>query len=220
MQKKLTVLFAFAIFLLLVGWAVTPAQAHHDPGHSGGGGGKTAGTIVTTMVQWGGIITGDKARPCMASQVQQNGDSGFYTCKAGTPKVNYALGVAGDQTLRNGDKELCKVFINIDLTPDSRYGYNWSDNCSDDGTCTIVINNWFTGEQVTTAIVSFIRLRAFAQLDTVETNPFVDSLTLKVDEINLIFYAEGSNKKIAECAYRPDLGNLTKGDVTFQSVPD
>ena len=27
MQKKLTVLFEFAIFVLVVGWAVTPAQA-------------------------------------------------------------------------------------------------------------------------------------------------------------------------------------------------
>ena len=39
MQKKLTVLFAFAIFVLVVGWAITPAQAHcslnptHDKGH-------------------------------------------------------------------------------------------------------------------------------------------------------------------------------------------
>jgi len=37
MQKKLTVLFAFAIFVLVVGWALTPAQAHtgnpcpHEP---------------------------------------------------------------------------------------------------------------------------------------------------------------------------------------------
>jgi len=30
MQKKLMVLFAFAIFVLVVGWAVTPAQAHVD----------------------------------------------------------------------------------------------------------------------------------------------------------------------------------------------
>ena len=28
MQRKLIVLFAFAIFVLVVGWAVTPAQAH------------------------------------------------------------------------------------------------------------------------------------------------------------------------------------------------
>jgi len=37
MQKKLTVLFAFAFFVLLVVWAVTPAQAHckgkHQPPH-------------------------------------------------------------------------------------------------------------------------------------------------------------------------------------------
>jgi len=141
-------------------------------------------------------------------------------CGAGSPTVTYALGVAGVQTLRNGDDTLCDVFIDIDLTPDSLYGYNWSNNCSDDGRCTIVINNWFTGEQVTTATVSFIRLRAFAEALTDETNPFADLLMLDVDEINLIFYAEGSNKKIAECAYRPDLHNLTVGNVTFESVPD
>jgi len=31
MQKKLTVLFAFAIFVLVVGWTVTPVQAHVGP---------------------------------------------------------------------------------------------------------------------------------------------------------------------------------------------
>ncbi len=40
MQKKLTVLFAFAIFVLLVGWAITPAQADPSPhGHPTGGNG-------------------------------------------------------------------------------------------------------------------------------------------------------------------------------------
>ena len=33
MQKKLTVLFAFAIVVLVVGWAITPAQAHNCPDH-------------------------------------------------------------------------------------------------------------------------------------------------------------------------------------------
>ena len=35
MQKKLTVLFAFATFVLIVGWAITPAQAHCQGVHSG-----------------------------------------------------------------------------------------------------------------------------------------------------------------------------------------
>ena len=30
MQKKLMVLFIFAIFVLLVGWSITPVQAHTD----------------------------------------------------------------------------------------------------------------------------------------------------------------------------------------------
>ncbi len=36
MQKKLTVLFMFAMFVLVVGWAITPAQAHcsGDPNHN------------------------------------------------------------------------------------------------------------------------------------------------------------------------------------------
>ena len=35
MQKKLTVLFAFGIFVLVVGWAITPAQAHCKKNHQG-----------------------------------------------------------------------------------------------------------------------------------------------------------------------------------------
>ncbi len=45
MQKKLTVLFAFAIFVLVVGWAITPVQAHHNPGHSRGGGAGGGGGV-------------------------------------------------------------------------------------------------------------------------------------------------------------------------------
>ena len=46
MQKKLTVLFAFAIFVLVLGWSITPAPAHckkseppHHDGKCGGVGG-------------------------------------------------------------------------------------------------------------------------------------------------------------------------------------
>ena len=39
MQKKLTVLFAFAIFVLVMGWAITPVQADPPPHNHGGGGG-------------------------------------------------------------------------------------------------------------------------------------------------------------------------------------
>jgi len=35
MQKKLTVLFAFAIFVLVLGWAITPVQAHCKKNHQG-----------------------------------------------------------------------------------------------------------------------------------------------------------------------------------------
>jgi len=70
MQKKLTILFAFAIFVLVVGWAVTPAQAHckkkhadagpphcnDDPAPPGGGEGATNTLLklpsgITSVVQ-------------------------------------------------------------------------------------------------------------------------------------------------------------------------
>ncbi len=34
MKKKLTILFAFAIFVLVLGWAITPAQAHQCSRHN------------------------------------------------------------------------------------------------------------------------------------------------------------------------------------------
>jgi len=234
MQKNLTILFAFAIFVLVLGWSITPAQAHcKDPDHfdcnKGDDDGRTP-TIVETDVQWGSNIDESDPRPCVASQVANNGDSGFYVCQLDPPgsnEVRYNLedGVPTART-RDAFGFLCTVFNGIDLTLDRVYGYRWSENCGD-GTCTIVINNWFSNEnaQVTGATkgeADFIRLRAFAEArgPFMDANPFVNPLMLEVDEINITFYAAGSNKKIAVCAYRPDLHNLTVGNVTFESVPD
>ena len=219
MQKKLTVLFAFAIFVLVVGWAITPVQAHcKDKGphleHCNGDDGRETPTIVETDVQWGGDITESKTRPCVAAQVLTNGDYGEYLCQLDPPgsnEIRYNLGV-GVQTARKGDASLCNVFNPINLTPDRFYEYNWSDNCGD-GTCTIEINNWFSEEETG---AGFIRLRAFAEATGpfMDANPFVDSLMLDVDEINIIFYAAGSNKKIAECQY---LFDPSESEVTFQT---
>ncbi len=224
MQKKLTILFAFAIFVLLVGWSITPAQAHIkfcesdlEHKHCTGNDGETP-MIVPTVARWGGDITRDSDRLCFASQVVTNGDGGFYTCTAGSPEVNYALG-DGVFTARKGVPSLCERFEDgIDLTPDRLYGYNWADNCEEDGRCTIRISNWFSEEATGEG---FIRLVAIAVADAIEqtgnnsfkdANPFVDSLNLNVDEINITFYAAGSNKRIAECLYEPD-------NVTFHSDP-
>ncbi len=61
MQKKLTVLFAFAIFVLVVGWAITPVQAHCEPPHDhkkcpggngngdGDGGGPRIGIVTNQL---------------------------------------------------------------------------------------------------------------------------------------------------------------------------
>jgi len=225
MQNKLTVLFAFAIFVLVVGWAITPAQAHikfcgTEPLHkhcTGGDDGEPP-MIVATVAQWdGGDINGDSARLCVASQVQQNGDSGFYDCEVG-PSVTYALGIYKDQTLRNGDASPCDVFRDgITLTPDYAYGYSWSDNCGDD-LCTFHIRNWFSNDykdQVTNLTGgSFIRLRGtgVATGPFTNTNPFVDSLTLNVDEITVTFFAAGSNKRLAKCQYL-----FEEDEVTFQT---
>jgi len=56
MQKELTVLFAFAVFVLVLGWAVTPAQAHHCKGRHffdgcDAGGGPTQGVVKATSLE-------------------------------------------------------------------------------------------------------------------------------------------------------------------------
>jgi len=89
MQKKLTAFFAFAIFVLLVGWAITPAQAHcngvmeHEDKHkncpdSGGGGG--GGTVPLCVTLTGGKVTPDGSEPyCHGEEVEADPSvSGFF----------------------------------------------------------------------------------------------------------------------------------------------
>ncbi len=58
MQKKLTVLFAFAIFVLVVGWAITPVQADPPrPTHNHGGGGSDTGFEPATLDMEFGMVT-------------------------------------------------------------------------------------------------------------------------------------------------------------------
>jgi len=68
MQKKLTVLFTFAIFVLLVGWAVTPAQAHHKDDHDKGGGGGGNGDPEPTIEE-----CVDENEPCIADVGKTSG---------------------------------------------------------------------------------------------------------------------------------------------------
>ena len=59
MQKKLTVLFAFAIFVLVVGWAITPAQADPPrPNHNHGGGGNGNDETFFVDLDLGMLTTG------------------------------------------------------------------------------------------------------------------------------------------------------------------
>jgi len=57
MQKKLTILFAFAIFVLVLGWAITPVQADPPrPTHNHGGGDPEPPTVATVDLA-GGMLT-------------------------------------------------------------------------------------------------------------------------------------------------------------------
>jgi len=93
MQKKLTVLFAFAIFVLLVGWAITPVQAHCVPEHEakhkncgdGGGGGGGDPTIEPCLQSVSMCIAsvGRRHRPPAREYAEQFGvhgvDGGYIT---------------------------------------------------------------------------------------------------------------------------------------------
>ncbi len=64
MQKKLAILFAFAIFVLVVGWAITPAQANPPDqigkhNHGGGGGGSDTGFAAAFVDLVGDLLTMD-----------------------------------------------------------------------------------------------------------------------------------------------------------------
>jgi len=95
MQKKLTVLFAFAIFVLFVGWAITPTKAHANhcdkkPDHKhctqdGNGGGKgtkvPANSAFRDMRNSIGELTDEIASDCP----EVHGEFDLTGCHVGNP---------------------------------------------------------------------------------------------------------------------------------------
>ena len=249
MLKKSTLLFVSIFVLLFIGLSDYGYGCHRrdedgkrilhgnvETCEDSDSGGKTAGTTVTTTVQWGGDIGGNiteaAARPCFALQVANNDVYGLYTCQQCCDlRVYYDLtDIPVQQTARNGNGSLCSVFDGILLNPGRLYNYGWDGNCFEDDMCTIQISNWFgnVNNQVTNAtggLADDIKFRAFAVAEGPvdgfqDVNPFADSLTLYVDEINITFFATGSGKTIANCHYTPEQGDLTLDNVIFQSDPD
>jgi len=85
MQNKLTILFTFAIFVLVVGWANTSAQAHHCKGShknapecngGGGGGGGGGGESAEYSVTISGAVLGQSVEPWSAGNRHNIGFEG------------------------------------------------------------------------------------------------------------------------------------------------
>ena len=202
----------------------------HRPGNTDPCPGDPVGELVRTFVQWETGIVESGPRDCFAQLVQTNFSNGEYACELKQPAgaANQVVYDIGDDFPRytgrkNGDPTLCSVFVGpVFLTPNRLYDYGWgldgSGGCADDDGCTIQIDNWFQGVEViilTGERADFIRLRAWGDVGpTLGPNPFDQDLPVVVDEIHITFFANGSNKKIAECTYdHPD-------NVTFFSEPD
>ena len=180
-----------------------------------------------TVALWGGGLissTSLDGRPCILESAQANGDHGVYVCQLGTPNVAYKLaGIPRQQTEKKGDPELCSLFDDIVLEPNSKYNYAWTDNCQDDGICTARILNWFSEAEMVSAFpdkgVGHTRIEAFANIELPggDLNPFATSQLLDSDLIRISFSAVGTNKRLATCEF--DLSESWLGTVQFQSTP-
>jgi len=203
-----------------------PDCAPFGGGGGGGGGGEPADVPID--VHWTGTfgavpgIYEQDPRPCTLSSTTN--DYGSYHCwHVGAPDVTYGLpgiGASGvAQTLRRGDPSFCDAFAPaLTLNPNSAYEVSWEGDCT--VACTVGILNWSYGtdggmDQVGGA--DTMRLWAYAEVGgSSNPNPFADGpLTLSPDLVEVTFAGEGTNKKVAICAYT---GSAIAG-IQFEVTP-
>ena len=123
MQKKLTILWAFAFFVLLVSWAIKPAQAHHRDGHSRGGGGggiplcvtiSDASTDNVTSDGNGKLVLNGKASPNTYCHDEQAVDPSSFYVIAGSG------GGTGDFVFAASNSSVRSIDLNFsDCVPDT-----------------------------------------------------------------------------------------------------
>ncbi len=122
MQKNLTVLFAFAIFVLVVGWSITPAQANkpdNNDEHDHGDGGIGALDIAIELMD-GAFVTHSPEIPHRVtpeSEFELRGDEAIHMIRPGGPDgnatVNPVVLVCEAMALNESTEELCKAWNGV-----------------------------------------------------------------------------------------------------------
>ncbi len=139
MQKKLTVLFAFAIFVLVVGLQTDSYADHkrnHNPGGGGGGGDKV---VAEYSVEIKGAVSGHSFDNWLTLSAHgitwsdPHGLAGEFTVDEGeTTAFTYFI-----KNINNGDEcfgDVEWLYGNFNQRKGSAGGSLWFEGCTDEGT--------------------------------------------------------------------------------------
>jgi len=134
MQKKLTVLFAFAIFVLVVGVHFDTNACHKEGGSDkkdcdgGGGGGDGEPTIVPCTVDLCIASVGRRHRPPAREYAEEFGDKGNYT-EISSSRFSEILGTLfeGDAQAEGDAEALCNAYhvLIIEYSSPKINNLNW-----------------------------------------------------------------------------------------------
>ncbi len=111
MQKKLTVLFAFAIFVLVVGWAITFTPALAKKGGNGkGGGGGGGGDTIRVMVTFRDFLASEAFSPDHLMSDCQMGNCPYIDKVV---KVSTGIGTSGNffMKLTKGNQQAIRTLF-------------------------------------------------------------------------------------------------------------
>jgi hypothetical protein len=169
----------------------------------GGGGTGLACSNPNNDSNWrtGSSISETIARTCVLAALHNEGNWGRYECPIGLPEVNINL-TGGSLVRRNGDATLCDIFDVSGgrmITP-TNYDYRWEDPCTE-GPCSVMVQMWFNSSGLRSDLGHSV-LRGWTAIGpTTDCNPFAESQTLVIDEIEITFTEADSDRKVAVCRY-------------------
>ncbi len=211
------------------GYAPPPGSCTPWPECKDGSGDPPSGGIANndTDARWAdtSLISELAARGCFLESAQNNGEGGHYICDLGTA-INFAL-PPGQEINKKGNPinpshALCGSMGSISMTP-THYPYSWAGDCTDAvNGCPVRVRNWIFEDISRPSGTGLIILDGFTRVfGTSNANPFADNLPgMQMDEVVITFKGDGTNKNEAVCRWSADDGNLSSGDVEFDSIPN
>lgn len=199
--RRLVVMTVALLLLGLTGVAV--AKPDKPPCHPHCDDPVDPPSTVSNQAKWAGLFEEEWRAPCTTSGGSPTGGHGAYGCPVadGLYPVKYNLS-DGVPSKKKDIPDYCDAFVGYKY-PDYRYVYAWEGPCVG-ATCDVFVYNTFYGlENHSIDGVGLVHMVAsgFIKGPFDNPNPFGAERVIMIEEIDITFYGQGNDRKLATCNF-------------------